>query len=312
MGLDVDAPEFSSLGWPERWQERTHLGLHNRMPYTSWFTPETLRAYLHNLELEQLRADYSALSEYRYRSPSNSGVVYWSHNKGGPLFQFGCVDYGGYPIMPYYAVKRVFDPIGVHAHRDVSDIHVMLSNHTADTLPITVEAYHLDKQGKALNKWTWETNVESGALIRVARLEDLYSKVHNRLEEVIYVCAGRDGKLAADDMLFLCPFREYEGEYRPLRINAELLSAEKLSAERLGDDKTGYSKWRITLNAKTPVRLIELESNHKLLFTDDYFPMINGKEKVIEATLLEKTSAEPIKLIAGILGAPEVQTVILS
>ncbi|GHU55125.1 beta-mannosidase [Spirochaetia bacterium] len=302
MGLDVDAPEFSSLGWPEKWQERTHLGLHNRMPYTSWFTPETLRAYLHNLELEQLRADYSALSEYRYRSPSNSGVVYWSHNKGGPLFQFGCVDYGGYPMMPYYAVKRIFDPIGVHAHRDVSDIHVMLSNHTADTLPITVEAYHLDKQGKALNKWTWETNAESGALIRVARLDDLYSKVHNRLEEVIYVCAIRDGKLAAEDMLFLCPFREYDGEYRPLKIKAE----------KLGADKIAVDKWRITLNAETPVRLIELESNHKLLFTDNYFPMINSKEKVIEATLLEKTSDEPVKLIAGILGAEKTQTVILN
>ncbi|GHV13163.1 beta-mannosidase [Spirochaetia bacterium] len=302
MGLDVDSPEFSSLGWPERWKERTHLGLNNRMPYTSWFTPETLRAYLHNLELEQLRADYSALSEYRYRSPSNSGVVYWSHNKGGPLFQFGCVDYDGRPIMPYYAVKRIFDPIGVHAHRDVSDIHVMLSNHTADTLPITVEAYHLDKQGKALGKWTWETSVESGALIRVARLDDLYSKVYKRLEEVIYVCASRDGKLVADDMLFFCPFREYEGEYKPLKIKAE----------KLGGDKTAYSKWRITLNAETPARLIELESNHKLLFTDDYFPMINGKEKVLEATLLEKTSDEPVKLIVGILGAPDTQTVVLS
>ncbi|GHV90470.1 beta-mannosidase [Spirochaetia bacterium] len=296
MGLDVDAPEWSTLGWHEKWRERTHLGIHNRMPYTSWFTVETLRAYLHNLELEQLRADYSALSEYRYRSPSNAGVVYWSHNKGGPLFQFGCVDYGGYPMMPYYAVKRIFDPIGIHAHRDVSDIHVMLSNHTADTLPITVEAYHLDKQGKALNKWTWETKPESGALIRAARLEDLYSKVHNRLEEVIYVCASRDGKLVAEDMLFLCPFREYDGEYRPLKIKSE---------------KIGEGKWRITLNAETPARLIELESNHKLLYTDDYFPMINGKEKVIEATLLEKTSDEPVKLIAGILGAEGTQTVIL-
>jgi beta-mannosidase len=311
MGLDVDAPEFSGLGWPDRWRERTHLGLNNRMPYTSWFTPETLQAYLHNLELEQLRADYSALSEYRYRSPSNSGVVYWSHNKGGPLFQFGCVDYGGYPIMPYYAVKRIFDPIGIHAHRDVSDIHVMLSNHTADTLPITVEAWHLDKQGRTLNNWTWETKPESGALLRVARLDDLYSRVHNRLEEVIYVCAIRDGIVAAEDMLFFCPFREYEGEYKPLKIKAESLSAERLGSEKIDSDNIGEGKWRISLNAETPVRLVELESNHKLLYTDDYFPMINGKKKVIEAVLLEKTSDEPIRLTAGILGAPGTQTVIL-
>jgi beta-mannosidase len=293
MGLDVDAPEWKTLGWPDKWRERTHLGIHNRMPYSSFFTYETLRDYLHNLELEQLRADYNALSEYRYRSPSNSGVVYWSHNKGGPLFQFGCVDYGGYPLMPYYAVKRIFDPIGIHAHRDVRDIVVMLSNHSADTTPVTVEAWHLDKSGKTLGAWKWERSIESGALEQVARLDGLYGKIRNRLEEIIYVCAFRDGKMAAEDMFFPCPFREFEGEYRPLMIQTEKLRPDA---------------WRITMEASSPVRLVELESNQKLLYTDNYFPLINGKPKTVEAYLLEKTDDDPVLLRAGILGSPDVQT----
>jgi beta-mannosidase len=296
MGLDVDAPEWNTLGWPVRWKEQTHLGLHNRMPYTSWFTPENLRSYLHNLELEQFRADYSALSEYRYRSPSNAGVVYWSHNKGGPLFQFGCVDYGGYPLMSYYAVKRIFNPVGVYAYRDVSDIVVMLSNHTAGTLPLKVEARHLDKRGRELGRWIWDREIEAGALLRAARLEGLYAKVRNRLEETIYVSALWDGKPVAEDMLFLCPFREYEGEYGPLGLKTE---------------KQAPDRWRIRVSAESPVRLVELESNQKLLFTDNYFPLVNGGEKVIEAILLEKTSDEPVKLTAGILGAPEAQTITL-
>jgi beta-mannosidase len=296
MGLDVDAPEWNTLGWPALWKERTHLGLNNRMPYTSWFTPENLRSYLHNLELEQFRADYSALSEYRYRSPSNSGVVYWSLNKGGPLFQFGCVDYGGYPIMSYYAVKRLFNPVGVYAYRDVSDIVVMLSNHGADTLALKVEARHLDKRGRELGKWIWDREIEPGALLRAARLEDLYGNVRSRLEETIYVSALRDGKLVAEDMLFLCPFREYEGEYRPLGIKTE---------------KQAADRWRIRLSAESPVRLVELESNQKLLFTDNYFPMVNGGEKTVEAILLERTGGGPVKLSAGILGAPEAQTLTL-
>jgi beta-mannosidase len=296
MGLDVDAPEWNALGWPARWKERTHLGLHNRMPYSSWFTPENLRSYLHNLELEQFRADYSALSEYRYRSPSNHGVVYWSFNKGGPLFQFGCVDYGGYPMMSYYAVKRIFNPLGVYAYRDVSDIVVMLSNHSSGTLSLTVEARHLDKGGTELGKWIWDCKIEAGALLRVARLEDLYGKVRNRLEETIYVSALLDGKSVAEDMLFFCPFREYEGEYGRLDLKTE---------------KKAAGRWRISVRAGSPVRLVELESNGKLLFTDNYFPLVNGREKVIEAVLLEGTEEEPLKLTAGILGGPETQTVIL-
>jgi beta-mannosidase len=293
MGLDVDAPEFSSLGWTEKWKDRTSLGIFNRMPYSNWFSAETLRSYLHGLELEQLRSDYSALSMYRFRSPSNSGVVYWSFNKGGPLFQFGCVDYGGWPMMPYYAVKRVFAPLAVHAYRDVLDIVVMLSNHAAEAPKVRVEAYHLDKKGKELGKWEWDLKPEPGALIRVQRLDGLYSKVCERTEEVIYVCAFHEGKLIADDMLFLCPFSEYEGEYHPLT---------------LGVEKLGTEKWRITIGAKTPVRLIELESSHKLLYTDNYFPIVPGKGKIIDVSLLERTGSGPVRLFANILGSADKQS----
>jgi hypothetical protein len=54
--------------------------------------------------------------------------------------------------------------------------------------------------------------------------------------------------------------------------------------------------------------MVELESNQKLLFSDDYFPMIPEKTKVIDVSLLEKTSDEPVRLSAGILGAPERQS----
>jgi beta-mannosidase len=297
MGLDVDAPEWNSLGWPVRWRERTRLGLHNRMPYSSWFSPESLRSYLRNLELEQFRADYSALSEYRYRSPSNAGVVYWSFNKGGPLFQFGCVDYGGYPLMSYYAVKRIFKPLGVYAYRDVSDVVVMLSNHSAGTLSLRVEIRHLDKRGRELGRWIRDCEIRAGGLLRAARLEDLYGKVRSRLEETVYVAALRDGKPVAEDMLFFCPFREYQGEYGPLDVKTE---------------KTAPDTWRIRLSTESPARLVELESNRKMLFTDNYFPLVKGGEKVVEAILLEGSGEGPVELSAGILGGPEARTLTLA
>jgi beta-mannosidase len=315
MGLDVDSPEWKALGWPGTWRERTHLGLHNRMPYSSFFTYGTLREYLHNLELEQLRADYSALSEYRYRSPSNSGVIYWSHNKGGPLFQFGCVDYGGYPMMPYYAVKRIFDPIGVHVYRDVGDLVIMLSNHSAGTLPVTVEAWHLDRHGTTLGFWTWDQVIESGALRRVARLDNRYGEIRSRREEIVYVCAFREGTMVAEDMFFPCPFREFEGDYAPLAIQVEPAGEGGTPGgpAKLGSPaKLGRDQWRITLEAQSPVRLVELESNHKLLYTDNYFPLINGRAKTVGVRLLERTSDEPLWLRAGILGSPEVQSLPLA
>jgi hypothetical protein len=194
--------------------------------------------------------------------------------------------------MPYYAVKRIFDPIGVHVHRDVRDMVVMLSNHGASAQPVTVEAWHLDKGGKKLGFWTWEKQIEAGALERVARLENLYGKIRKRLEEIIYVCAFREGNMVAEDMFFPCPFREFEGEYGPLKVDI---------------GKLGPEDWSISLEAASPQRLVEMESNQKLLYTDNYFPLINGRKKTLKAHLLERTGEGPVQLRVGVLGAPAIQ-----
>jgi hypothetical protein len=85
---------------------------------------------------------------------------------------------------------------------------------------------------------------------------------------------------------------EFDGEYHRLKVETE---------------KAGKGKWRLRIGAKTPVRMVELESNQKLLFSDDYFPLIPEKTRVIEVSLLEKTSDEPVRLTASILGCQERQ-----
>ena len=53
--------------------------------------------------------------------------------------------------------------------------------------------------------------------------------------------------------------------------------------------------------------MVELESNQKLLYSDDYFPMIGGKPKVIEVRLLEKTGGKNVSLSVGIFGSGDYQ-----
>ena len=291
MGLDVD--KFTGLKWAEKWKELTSLGLFTKHPFTDWFEVTNLRLYLRSLEVEQMRADYSALSMYRFESPGNNGFLYWSFNKGGPLFQFGCVDYGGYPMMPYYAVKRVFAPLALKVRRDVADVSVMVSNHGIEIFTVDLEVFHLTRNGDCLGYWSRKIRSEPDWPLEAFRLRDLYREVNERTQEVIYVCASVKEKLLADDMLFFCPFMEYDGEYKALKVKTE---------------KAGEGKWLIHLEAKTPVRMVELESNQKLLYSDDYFPLIPEKPRIIEASLLEKTSGGPVKLTVGIFGMKETQT----
>jgi beta-mannosidase len=291
--MDLDVDEFTGLNWAGKWKERTSLDLFTKRPYSDWFEVKNLRLYLRSLEAEQMRADYSALSVFRFASPGNNGFLYWSFNKGGPLFQFGCVDYGGYPMMPYYAVKKAFAPLAIQARRDAADISVTVSNHGAESVATELEVFHLTGSGERRGYWREKIIIEGEGLCEAFRLKDLYKEVNERTEEIIYACATVNGKLTADDMLFFCPFIEYEGEYKALRVKIE---------------KTGEGRWLIHLEAKTPVRMVELESNQKLLYSDDYFPLIPEKPKTVEASLLEKTSDGPIRLSADIFGMNEVQT----
>ena len=295
MNLNVD--EYTGKGWGERWKNTTSLSLFNARPYSNWCDVSSLRNYLFALELEQMRADYHALNMFRYRSPSNSGIVYWSMNKGGPLFQFGCIDYGGYPMMSYYAVKRVFSSIGVHAYRDINDIKIMLSNHSAQEIEVQVTAVHLNTKGDVLDSKTMHVKTQCGELVHAMRFENLYEKVIDRTKELIYVYAMCNEEFVSDDMLFFCPFSEFDGIYEPLNLQTNQIKE---------------NSWRITISAKTPVQMILIESNHKILCSDNYFSIIPQMERTVDISVLEKTVDEPLELFFNILGCDDKQKLILT
>lgn len=137
MGLDMEA--LSQKGWHEEWTRLTTLPVLTRFHYSKYFDTGSLRNYLRSLEIEQMLADYHALSMLRLRSSSCNGILYWSLSKGGPLFGFGCVDYNGYPMMPYYTVKRIFADLLIGIYRDIDDIRVVASNVASEPVDTEVQ-----------------------------------------------------------------------------------------------------------------------------------------------------------------------------
>ncbi|MDR2750145.1 MAG: hypothetical protein LBC41_05755, partial [Clostridiales bacterium] len=292
MGLKVD--DYVGPTWPEQWAKTTSLPLLNRMPYTNWFDYKSLRSYLHGLELEQMRADYSALSMFRYESPSNTGVIYWSFTKGGPLFQFGCVDYDGRPMMPYYAVKRLFVPFGIYPYRDISDICVIASNHSSSTQTAEVYAALISADGTIFREDTMEPVLGPGELARVMSFPDLYKSARDRTNQMFYVSARQEGVLVFEDIFFFCPFGEHEGVYKELALSSEKLEE---------------NTWRLDIKTQTPVRLVEIEFNHKVMLSDNYFPTLHGKQ--VEVKMLERVSDAPLTATIKALGADFSQEIVL-
>jgi beta-mannosidase len=293
--MDLDVDKFTGLGWPARWTARTGLPLFTKFPYTGYHNTGGLRQYLRGLEIEQAMADHHALANFRLRSPSCHGIVYWSFNKGGPLFQFGAVDYRLRPLMSHYMVGRLYRDLVVGIYRDVDDIRVVASNLSRQAVNAMLDVRHLDTAGKVINRWVEEVRVQPGAPVRMLSLDGYYGKVVDRNREVIFARISVDGKALSDDMLLLGPLVEL------VTPNAGVFGA----AKRVGDDE-----WELELSTDGVSKMVQIEGTDGLILSDNYFALATGLPRTVNIKALErKRSAETVVLSVSSLdgeGAVEV------
>lgn len=285
MGMDLT--EYEGKGWADKWNQFTSLPTFNRRPFSSWFETDSLRGYLHALEVEQARADYHALSQLRFTGPSNHGIIYWSFNKGGPLFQFGCVDYGGRPMMSYYVVKRLYQSVAIFPYREFKDVRVLLSNHLTREAEVCVEAFHMNRAGDVLDQFRAETVCPAGETVLALLLEGLYEQVQERTEETVFVRAIMDGVVVSEDLLLFAPYGELQVDSRPMDARME---------------KTGEREWELTVHSEGIVQMVEIECDRKMVCEDNYFPMMPCERKTVKVTLLEECGGRQPEFLIRKLG----------
>ncbi|MEK3723169.1 beta-mannosidase [Paenibacillus sp. FSL H8-0034] len=294
MGLDVE--EYNYIGWHKKWNEVTGLTLMNRFPHSNYFSVNTLKDYLHSLEIEHARADYNAFSVLRLRSSSCSGILYWSLNKGGPLFGFGCVDYKGYPLMSYYTMKRLYADVVVGIYRDIDDIKVVASNLTNDTIEGELRVLHLDTDGTVIKQFTQPVSIASDFTGRMLDIEAYYDNIVDRTKEILQAQLVVDGEIVSEDTLYFCPYSEFEIAAKP--IMATII-------------KVDPESWTLEIEASSVSKMIEIEGNKKWLFSDNYFSLIPGVKRQIQVTLLENTNDEEPRLTVSSLDDPSKQLITL-
>lgn len=293
MGIRVD--DFAQRGWFAKWAALTRLPLITKYPYSDYFEARTLRGYLRSLEIEHLVADHTALKTLRLMSPSLTGIVNWSFNKGGPLFEFGCVDYLLRPLMNYYAIKRLFADLVVGVYRDIDDIRIVASNVSNDAVQAQLRVTHVGIGGRIADTWEVVTTLEPGRTTRVFELSGLYAHVADRTREAVHAELVVDGQPVSEDTLFFVPLREVE------------VGPEPVSARVVGHSvaETG-EKWTLELTSPRLQKLVQLEGGDELTLSDDYFALAPGQRKTVTVTRHgHAVGARPTLRISGLESGPE-------
>ncbi len=295
MGIDLDA--FNDIGWTQKWKDLTGLNLITRLPYIGGPLPcRTLRDYLRGADLEQAMADHHALTNLLMRSPNLNGLLYWPLNKGGPLFQFGCVDYLGRPLASYYVVKRLFADHVVTIYRDISDIRVIAANRTAAPVDAQLRISHRKLDGAIVHEWARTVSVAPGAPQRLENLDGYYDTIVDRTSEVMKAELVIGGRIVSEETLFFVPLMEV-----PVRDNAIDARVSKQSEGR----------WTIELSAGSLVKLIIAESRHKVLFSDNYFTLAPQSPRQISVELLEPAGSAPVTISIGGMDSAERHKLVL-
>lgn len=293
--MDLRVEDYEGLHWPERWKDRTGLDLVTKYPYTDCFESRSLAGYLDSLEVEQAEADRHALKMMRARSSSCTGIVWWPLNKGGPLFEFGCVDYLGTPLMSYYVIRRLYAETVVALYLDVDDIRVVGSNVGRESVEGVLQLCHLDTKGAVLARWQREVTLPPGPPTRLLDLDGAYRAVVDRSREVINAQLLVGDRVVAEDTLCFCPLAELEVEVAPIEVRARA---------------SGDRAWTLEVETSTLVKLLRIESDQKFLLSDNYFTMVPGKKK-LDVRLLDRPGLRPPELRVSALGVPVAKLITL-
>lgn len=287
--MDLDVDSFVGPDWMTRWTETTSLPVLLRFPYSGYHSVGGLRAYLKDLEIEQAMADYHSLSNFRLRSPSCRGVLYWSFNKGGPLFQFGAIDYQLRPMMSHYVAARLNRAVVVGAYRDISTVRIAVSNARAATVNARVEVQHLDARGNQLGFWESEVSVAPGAPRQVMNLEDMYESVVDRTTESVHVRLIEDDVVLSEDLLIFCPLVEFLPESPQLDHDIRQVAADE---------------WLLTVSTQGVAKMVQIEGGDSIILDQNYFPLVPGRPTEVHIKALDG-EAVPVELAISALDGGE-------
>jgi len=295
--MDLDVDDYSGLGWPEKWNDQTNLTLFTRTPFTGYHNSGSLREYIRGLEIEQAMADHFALSNFRLRSSSCRGIIYWSFNKGGPLFQFGAVDYRLRPLVSHYFVARLYRDVVVGAYRDIDTITVIGSNLSRRTVSATLEVVHIETGGEIRKRWSERVEIPADSNRRVLELNNYYQEVVDRNREAIFTRLTIDGSAAVDDLLLLCPLGEF------VTPNAAIIARVTKVAE---------GEWDIELSTGGLSKMVQIEGTDGLILSDNYFPLVAGFSRTVNVRALAAGGLGPYSLDISSLDSEQSELVNLS
>lgn len=227
-------------------------GLIQRMVEDRYGTPSDTESLVQLSQILQAEAMTMAIDAHRLDKPRCMGSMYWQLNDVWPGPSWSTVDHTGQWKAAHYAVREAFKPV-VLLHKEMNDsLLVYVGNSTEKEWVGQVQVRSHSGSGKTETK-SVPVRAASGQKTEVLALTK-----DKKVDGLVL----RDSKGILDRLCFIPPNRTKKSkvtmDQRPLEEGIELV-----------------------LQCQSNTAWVVLDANRPGHFSDNYFPMFAGEEKVV-------------------------------
>jgi len=234
--------------------------------------PSNFEDFVYLNQVMQAEGMRIAFEAHRRNKPFNMGTLYWQFNDVWPAVSWSGIDYYGRWKAMQYFVKKSFEPVITSAVVEDGILQVNVISDLIHPQKITSELKIITLSGKTVWSRNQDINLKENDNIIILD-EDLEKLISNRKANNLILVMNTiyDNKNIENTFLF--------SKVKNLKLKKPDI---KVTTK---ENKQGYT---ITLSSNTFVKNLQMSTDTKGKWDDNYFDMLPNKKYTIQFTSTEK------------------------
>ena len=228
--------------------------------------PQNDEDYVYVSQLLQAHGITKGVEAHRRAKPYNMGTLYWQLNDCWPVVSWSSIDGLGNWKALHYKVKRSFENVLISTVRENDSLKVYLVNDNLTDIERPLRASWMDFYGSVFDEFEARIKIPANSS-ELVFAQPLNEEIFNYKDVVLKIEFGETNAL------------HYFAKPKDLNlIRSEIFS-------EISKNENGFL---VTLSAKSLHKDVFLFSSEKGKWSDNFFDLIPGEEKVVQFTTQAK------------------------